>query len=218
MKRKSDLWEAGIWILGALPLAITACFYYKLPQQVPLHWGVGGEINAYGPRSQLLWIGALALGLTAMMKILPWFDPKRRNYAKFAKGYQAMRVVMALFMLGMQGVLLYSAFAPGALPVDRLTAGGLGLIFCALGNFMPKFRHNYFCGIKTPWALADEENWRLTHRMAGPLWFGGGLAIFLAALVLPSAFVAAVSGIIVAAVALAPMGYSWWIWHRGHKQ
>ena len=69
----------------------------------------------------------------------------------------------------------------------------LGLLFCVLGNFMPKFRHNYFCGIKSPWALADEENWRRTHRFAGPLWFWGGLGVAVLSFVLPEAAMFAAS-------------------------
>ncbi|MDD4048934.1 MAG: SdpI family protein, partial [Clostridia bacterium] len=47
-------------------------------------------------------------------------------------------------------------------------------------NYMGKFQHNYFVGIKTPWTLANEQVWRKTHRLAAPLWVGvGTIGFFL---------------------------------------
>ncbi|HOF86457.1 MAG TPA: SdpI family protein, partial [Treponemataceae bacterium] len=40
----------------------------------------------------------------------------------------------------------------------------VGAVFLVSGNYMSKFRHNYFCGIRTPWTLASESVWRKTHR------------------------------------------------------
>ena len=34
-------------------------------------------------------------------------------------------------------------------------------------------------GIKLPWTLSDDENWRKTHRMAGPIWVFGGVLIIV---------------------------------------
>ena len=92
----------------------------------------------------------------------------------------------------------------------------LGLLFCVLGNFMPKFRHNYFCGIKSPWALADEENWRRTHRFAGPLWFWGGLGVAVLSFVLPEAAMFAASFAVFLALALVPFVYSYILYKKAH--
>ena len=46
---------------------------------------------------------------------------------------------------------------------------------------MPKFKHNYFIGIRTPHTLANETVWYMTHRFAGKLWFIGGILMALTA-------------------------------------
>ena len=97
---------------------------------------------------------------------------------KSGRAYRnAFRLALALFVLILQGVTLYAAFYPDGLDVSRIIAACVGALLCVAGNYMPKFRHNYFCGIRTPWTLASETCWRRTHRFAGPLWFWGGLAL-----------------------------------------
>src|SRR5690606_30794093 len=54
----------------------------------------------------------------------------------------------------------------------------VALLFVVLGNFMNNIKPNYFVGIRTPWTLDDEENWRMTHHLASKIWFFGGLIMF----------------------------------------
>jgi uncharacterized membrane protein len=43
----------------------------------------------------------------------------------------------------------------------------VGLLFIVLGNLMPRFRSNFFFGIRTPWTLSSEQMWMKTHRLGG---------------------------------------------------
>lgn len=101
------------------------------------------------------------------MKFLPYIDPRRRSYEKFGRAYDAFRLALALFVLILQGVTLYAAFYPDGLDVSRIIAACVGALLCVAGNYMPKFRHNYFCGIRTPWTLASETCWRHTSALRG---------------------------------------------------
>lgn len=50
-------------------------------------------------------------------------------------------------------------------------------LFIGIGNYMPRFPQNYFLGIRTPWTLNDETNWKITHRIGGYLFLIGGILI-----------------------------------------
>jgi uncharacterized membrane protein len=50
----------------------------------------------------------------------------------------------------------------------------LFIIFVA--NLYPTLPHNFVMGIKNSWTLTNELVWKKTHRFAGKLFFGGGLA------------------------------------------
>ena len=51
---------------------------------------------------------------------------------------------------------------------------------------MPTFKPNYFVGIRTPWTLENETNWRKTHRLGGKVFMIAGVIITLFSLLLDS--------------------------------
>ena len=104
--------------------------------------------------------------------------------------------------------LFYALSAGISLSVGRITTLCLGLMFAAIGNYLPKCRRNYTIGIKVTWALASDENWNATHRFAGKVWVIGGVAVMLAAL-LPEGWnlSAAVLGAVV--ISAIPTVYSY---------
>lgn len=59
----------------------------------------------------------------------------------------------------------------------------MGVVMIVIGNYLPKTRRNYTIGIRIPWTLENDENWRKTHRLAGKIWVLGGLLLFLNAFV-----------------------------------
>ena len=75
---------------------------------------------------------------------------------------------------------MYATALGGSVRVEMLMPILLGVVFIAIGNYMPKCKQNYTIGIKIPWTLASEENWNKTHRLAGWVWVGGGVVMMLA--------------------------------------
>ena len=101
-------------------------------------------------------------------------DPKGKNIA--AKPFGLLLWICPLVSL-FCGTMTYAKAL--ALPVDINLVGGLflGLMFLAVGNYLPKCKQTYTVGIRLPWTLADEDNWAYTHRLAGKVWTIGGLVI-----------------------------------------
>ena len=60
----------------------------------------------------------------------------------------------------------------------------IGFMLIVLGNYMPKARQNYTFGIKTPWALEDEENWNKSNRLAAWLAVFSGIVFIVNAFLL----------------------------------
>ena len=50
---------------------------------------------------------------------------------------------------------------------------------------MPKFKSNFFVGVKNPWTLSNTDVWNRTHRLSGILMFVMGLVIILTCFWLP---------------------------------
>lgn len=132
-----------------------------------IHWNVAGEADSFINK----WWGALLFpifltGIVALVVFLPKVDPRKENYEKFEKVYRIFLHVFVLFLFSMYVVTLaYNIGIP--VQVDVVVPIGVGMLFIAIGNYMPKIKPNYFFGIRTPWTLENEEVWQKTHRVGG---------------------------------------------------
>ena len=93
-------------------------------------------------------------------------------------------------------------------------AGCVGLLLTAMGNYLPKCPPNYTVGLRLPWTLADEDNWKKTHRLGGYVMMAGGLLLTVTALT-PWKAAAAV---LVPAMVLIPCGYSFYLYKKSKKR
>ena len=96
----------------------------------------------------------------------------------------------------------------------------IGILFLALGNYLPKLQHNYTVGIKIAWALADEDNWERTHRFGGKLMVVSGLLMVLLAFI--SSWLGDTATFILLIIltlisSIVPMIYSYVIYRRKNK-
>ncbi|MFX4260570.1 SdpI family protein [Pelotomaculum propionicicum] len=205
---KNILSELPLILLILGSLAAGALLYDLLPERVPSHWNIRGEIDAYSSR---FWgafgIPLLNAGIYFMMLVLPLIDPRRENYLKFAGAYRVFRAVFVVFMTGVYLLVLASAFGY-SVPVDRAVMAGISVMFIILGNYMGQIRHNYFVGFKTPWTLANEQVWQKTHRLGGRLWVAAGLIGLVAAL-FGGTWGGILLGISIGVAAIIPMVYSY---------
>lgn len=173
MKKFSKM-QILAWILSAVPLILVAAVYTRLPTKVPMQWDFGGEIG-YEDKWHLWIVAGISPLLAVFMPLMPKLDPKRSNYTKFRSSYDLFQVLMMLFMLLMVSMCVVEGLHPGTLDVVSLVCVFCGLLLTVLGNMMPKFRSNWFCGIRNPWTISSETVWRRTQRVGGRMFFASGL-------------------------------------------
>ncbi len=200
------------FIIAFIPFAIIALFYSRLPEQMPMHWGFDGEINRYGAKSGIWLLGSIPLVLTLLFNILPKIDPRKENYSKFTSQYNTFIIMFNTFFVLVIGAVLMESINPGTMNMGRIIPIMVGFLFIFLGNMMPKFKSNFFMGIKTPWTLSSEEVWNKTHRFAGGLWVIGGILIALTSFTMGSTihFFLIIGVAMVLAIAPMVMSYVWY--------
>ncbi|HEX7089013.1 MAG TPA: SdpI family protein [Longimicrobiales bacterium] len=197
----------------AAMLAFALVVYPSLPERVPAHWGLSGEADDWMPK----WPGAflpaaLAAGVWLLLVGLRRIDPRRAHYEKFEETFWLLVNVLVLFMALVEVVSLGAALG---WPVDvgRVMLLAAGLLFVALGNYLPRVRSNWWMGIRTPWTLESERVWRETHRVAGWSFVFGGVVTMVAALLPPAARPwVALAGLVVAG--FVPAVYSYVAYRR----
>jgi uncharacterized membrane protein len=97
--------------------------------------------------------------------------------------------------------------------VGKVITVVLGIIFLLIGNYLPKCKQNYTIGIRLPWTLADEVNWRKTHRMAGILMVALSILIIIISLAGYEIWTFAILAIAV----ITPCIYSYTLFKKGKK-
>lgn len=183
MKNKKAI--ALMWALSLLPFLLVAIAWPHLPEKVPTHWGMGGQVDAYSSRATLWLLCAINLPIAAGMQFLPRLDPKKANYEKFQPYYDFFGPLVPLILLVCIAVTLSESLWPGRIDVARVIMLMVGVLFLILGNMMGKVKTNWFMGIRTPWALSDPDVWNKTQRLGGWVFFLSGLVAASMALLAP---------------------------------
>ena len=202
-------------------IAHLAC-YSRLPENVPIHWSADGSVNGYGPRTVTLILDILPLLCLGLFLVIPKMDPKGENYMKDSGLYRGFVIAFTLIMCGATWFTEATAFgvipATGG-PVGLIISVVLGALFVGLGNYLPRMRQNYTFGIRTPWALADENNWKRTQRVGGISFMVLGVLLVVAggvSSVVPvgDMLMAAIIVAIAICAALVPYAYSYLLFRR----
>lgn len=209
MKKMLDIL---VWPVILAPLVYLAISWSNIPETVALHFQLDGTPDRFGNKKELIAataiLAAVGLGVYLLLKNIYRIDPKKYA-AENKERLQRMGFATAIFISVINAVIIYSAVA-GKLKFDiRFVFGGIGALWCILGNYLHTIKPNYFAGFRLPWTLNNEENWRRTHLMAGKLWFGGGLLLFIIC-VLGNNTIAIVAFIVITLITtILPVVYSY---------
>lgn len=183
MKKKSNIYNFSLTIIAFL---IPIIFYNKLPELVPSHFNLSGQVDSYMPKTIGVFIFPLIMALIWLaMVYLPKIDPRKSHYAKFAKSYGLILCLILTFIFVIQMVIILVSLGFNV-PVNTIIPFALGILIIVVGNYMPKSKSNFFYGIRTPWTLSSEISWKKTHRLGGILFVLSGVLICISSLFLSS--------------------------------
>lgn len=165
-----------LWLVLVFFAAASFVIYPYLPEQVPSHWNLQGEVDSYASRAFGAFFGpGLAIGLYVLMLVTPKIDPKGANFTRYGKSWDVIRWLVVLIMLGIS-VITWLAALEIVASVGKYVLALVSLTLIVIGNYLPKIKYqNYTLGIRNPWTLDNELVWRDTHRFAGLFMVLGGL-------------------------------------------
>ncbi len=163
-------------LLTAALLVATYLAYPNLPDQVPRHFGLNGEVNAYMPKQNLYIFGPGLMALILLLTTLyPWLSPKGFQIQRSGPSYLWITLSALGMMAFIQGAMLWS-LSGHALNLPQAISAAVCVLFIVVGNILGKVRRNFFVGVRTPWSLADERVWNATQRFAAKTFVIGGIA------------------------------------------
>lgn len=171
-------------VITVLLITWIVAFVYdpKLPEQIPTHWNIHGEVDDYTSKPWGVYMLPLISTLTSVfLLLLPKISPKGFKLEGAKKVYEIIVLIMAVFMLGVM-VLVFEQALNNSLDMNKWIMGGIGILFIIIGNYLTKVPKNFFMGIRTPWTLSSDEVWYKTHRVGSWTFVGFGALTLLGAL------------------------------------
>lgn len=212
MKNKFRLRKSSIIsIISSILILIifNILFYDKMPAELPTHWNFHGEVEDYSSRFDAM---VLNQGFFVVMNIFMCFmldnDPKNKRQNKFVMTISKLAVPLLMILIY---VLTIMTGLGRDVNVTVIIPLFVGLLFIAIGNYLPKTKRNYTMGIKLPWTLNSDENWRRTHRLGGICFIIIGIS-FIISVFLKSEIIFIVSLIIGTIISSV---YSYYLYTKG---
>ncbi len=197
--------------LLALSLVLGVYYAMTLPSIVPTHFNIHNQPDQYGSK----WVAVLmgpcfmlfCIGLTVA---IPRLSPKNFEIERFTSTFAYSMVLVAALQFYI-AIIISRATAGAHIDILKGLMAGMFMFFALLGNVVGRVKRNFYMGVRTPWTLANEQVWDATHRLAGKLWFIGGL-IGAALSLMGAPF--AVSMTLIMGMALWPVIASYFIYKK----
>lgn len=210
-----------IWLIMFIPAIYLVAIWNQVPETVPIHFDITGKVDRYGSRDDFrtLIIALLLInaGTYLVISNIYRIDPKK-NAVQNKDRMQRIAFYVCAYLSAIWLMIIYAAVHNNPSMVMKFVFVAMGLLFALLGSNMYNIKPNYFAGIRLPWTLENEDNWRKTHQFAGRLWFFGGLTIAVLALLLKNEWSIYTSGVSIAVLIIIPIIYSYNLYKEQTKK
>jgi uncharacterized membrane protein len=171
------------------PIVYIFIYWNTLPSLIPLKYDADNNPIRMGTKNEFL-LSILLIPIISGFTSLVLFhvdkvDPKKKYIGNLSQIIK-FTWIFTIFMVLIEFIVINQAIAFQKLKWLQLNPNLIVTFVCLLlmlvGNLMNSVKQNYFLGIRTPWNLENELNWRRTHRLASRLWFFSGLLLAIGSL------------------------------------
>ena len=192
-----------------LPVIAGVCVYNELPDMMPTHFNAEGIADGYSSKAFAVFgIPLMLCALQVFVLFMMNADPKKKNYPR-------QMVVMTVWIVPvisclMNGLVILKSLGKD-IHIEMAAPVLVGALLVVIGNYLPKVRQNYTMGIKLPWTLESEENWRKTHRLGGFLFVIAGFWMLITPFLKVPWFIVLMP---IFVSVIVPVIYSWSIYQK----
>lgn len=193
-----------MWTISILSLVLTVVVLQFMPDSVPMHYDLAGNIDRWGSKYENLIFPAIILLLSLHWHLFiahyekkaakTFFERERSEALSAAKVLKIAGVSMTAMFTVMQGFILYSAYVEAnanaaQTPVDigKVSCALIGIMLIILGFYMPKTKKNHIAGVRTRWSMYNDTTWRKSNHVGGIAMMIAGLSMILTAVFVRSA-------------------------------
>ncbi len=201
-------------VITLMPIVAGLVLWDKLPETMVIHWGISGNADAVSSKTFAVF------GMPLIFLVLHWLcifvsekDVRNKNQNLKMKNITFWICPATSWLVS--GMMYFISLGDDfeVKNVLGILFVFLAMLFCVIGNYLPKCKQNFTIGIKLKWTLENEENWNKTHRLGGIVWFVCGL-VMLAVAFLPLKISIPVMVFVMTVAVIVPTVYSYCIYRR----
>lgn len=205
-------------LIALIPLIYIAIIWKTIPDIIPTHFNGSMQPNHYGPKSSLWSICGILAGASLLVYFLVQninkIDPKNTGRTP-PKNYRSIAIVILVFMAILNMVIiLFSTGSVTPSAKGKLLTPLLGLFIAVLGLMMRNIKPSYIVGVRLPWTLHSDYNWRKTHLVTGYVWLVCGLLTAVLSLCLPSSYNHVILRTFAGIIIIIPIAYSFVLFRK----
>lgn len=210
MKKKSLVFLILLLLIW-LPTGIDLLLWNKLPAELPMHFNSQMIADSWGPKAMAVFILPTILTVAQGFIFLLIKYDARKNAVKDWIVYLVL-AIMPIISFFLNFVILSTALGDNTYFQQQATVNLLsGIILIILGVPMNSLKPNKVIGIRLPWTMESNENWRLTHRLGSKTFICGGIFELVAAIFTYTLLFIPILVI----VTLIPIIYSYVLYQKG---
>ena len=152
-------------ILTLLPIAAGLILWNKLPDQMAIHFNAANKPDNWASKPfAVVGMPAIIAVIHLVCLFVTANDPKKQNITGVMK---TLMLWICPFISWLCAGMTIGYALESVRNIGAVVCVFLGILFMVIGNYLPKCLPSYTVGIKLPWTLHDEGNWRYTHRIGG---------------------------------------------------
>jgi len=160
------------FIIGIIIVSFVLAIYFfpQMPENSASHWGSDGNADGFTSGIKATFtLPFIILGLGVFLFVIPLISSKNKNLLNFRKEYDSFVILFLVFFLYIYILTIYfNIFKP--FDMSKMLFPALGAIFIYLGFRLEKIPRNNIMGIRTPWSVISNENWKETHKLGAVLF------------------------------------------------
>ena len=194
-----------MWIISFVSLVGTAIVLQFMPDSVPMHYDMAGNIDRWGSKYENLIFPIIILAMSLFWAMfIRYFEKKAGKVSdekesagarSNAKVVSIVGISMAAMFTIMQGFILYGSYTEAVSGAERQSVDMgkvscilMGVIFVVLGNFMTKTRINGVAGVRISWSMYNDNTWRKSNRFGAFAIMIAGVLTIITAVLMKSSF------------------------------
>lgn len=157
-----------------LPLLITVLVLPFMPEEIPAHYNLAGEVDRWGSKYETLIFPFCTIGMGCFMlwmaKVASKNETGGKNNEKIVF-YTGMG--LSVYFTAIHCYSIYKDFklaenlSTAEVDINQFICIILGISLVIMGNFMPKLKNNGVIGLRTSWSMKNDITWKKCQIFGG---------------------------------------------------